>query len=168
MEIAYIINAIVMSLAVGLGLGGSTVAVGQFFAAISNGKIDESERGLMRVTYQLLRVAMGLILLAALVQFGIIYYSVQTIAFITPFFIALWITVAVLFINAVGMTYHWIPGSVGPAVQAGSWYTLGVLMALIPIGLTGFSLVQFALIYAGVILLAIAALNIVMSHLRAS
>lgn len=166
MEIAYIIDVILMSVAVSLGVGCSTVAIIQFFVAISDGTIDASERRLMGVVYILLRVAMVAILVTLLVQGGLFYSILKDFTFVTPFYLALWTAVAVLFINAIGMTLHWIPSSLGPAIQAGTWYTLGVLLALVPLGLIGFPYLQFVLAYLGILFLAIAVVNVVMNHLR--
>ncbi len=166
MEIAYIISMIVMSFAVSLGVGCSTVAVTQFFAAIKDGGINEAERKMLGVVYFLLRVAMAGILLTMIAQGAIVYYISGNFLFISPFFMALYTVVGVLFLNAIGMTWRLIPSSLGPAIQASSWYSLGFLMALVPLGLTAFTYTQFLLVYAGVMLITIAALNILMGYLR--
>ncbi len=166
MEIIYIISMIVMSFAVSLGVGSSTVAITQFFVAIKDGGINEAERKMLGVVYILLRVAMVGILLTLLAQGSIVYYISGNFLFISPFFLAAYTVVAVLFLNAIGMTMRLIPSSLGPAIQASSWYSLGMLMALVPLGLTAFTFTQFALVYAGVVLITIAALNIIMSRVK--
>lgn len=166
MEIAYIINAIVLSFAISLGVGSSTIAIAQFFASISDGGIEPAERRLLGVVYVILRVAMAAILLTLLIQGGIIYYMTGSLLTISPFFLAVYTAVAVLFLNAIGMTFRYVPSSIGPAVQAGSWYTLGLLFALVPLGLTGFTYLQFVLVYAGVAVLAVAVVNVLMNRLK--
>lgn len=160
MEIIYIIAAIGQSFGVSLGVGSSTIAVVQFFKAIADGNIDESERRIMGVGYTVLRVAMGLILVSTTIHGVILYYFVGLgSAYFTPFFVGLWLVLGVIFLNALAMTKHWIPSSLGPAIQAGSWYTMGLMFALLPLGLISFTFTQFVLVYAGVVCLAIAIIN---------
>lgn len=166
MEITYIINAVLMSVAVSLGVGGSTVAITQFFVAISDGEIDQTERKMMGAVYTLLRVAMAAILVTLVIQAVVFYFLLGNFDFISPFMLSLWTAVGVLFANAIGMTWHWVPSKLGPAIQASSWYTLGVLLALIPLGQVSFAYTQFLLVYAGAILLAVASLNLLMNHLK--
>lgn len=165
MEIAYILNAVMMAVAVSLGVGCSTVAITQFFVAISDGDINQDERKMMGVVYILLRVAMVGILLTLIIQAGFFYYLTKSLNFISPVLLSLWTVVGVLFLNAIGMTLHWVPSKIGPALQASSWYTLGVLFALIPLWQWQFIYLKFLLVYVGVVLLTIAAVNIVMTHL---
>ncbi|MEX0913171.1 MAG: hypothetical protein WDZ56_01430 [Candidatus Paceibacterota bacterium] len=165
MEILYIISAVLQSFAISAGVGSSTIAVTQFFSAINDGKIDESERRMMGVTYAVLRIAMGLILVSTAVQGVIIYYyGGMGTEYFNPFSVGVWTVIAVLFLNALAMTKHWLPSTLGPGIQAGSWYTLGMMFAFIPLGLTNFTFVQFLLGYAGMICLAVAIVNGVMSY----
>ncbi len=61
-----------------------------------------------------------------------------------------------------------MPSKFGPGIQAGSWYTLGITFALIPLGLVAFSYQQFFLAYAGAMVLAIALVNIIMNYQKSS
>lgn len=167
MEIIYIINIIVLTVAVSLGVGCSTVALSQFFVSISDGGIDASERRMLGVVYILLRIAMVAILLTLLIQAGIIYKITGDYLFISPYFQAFYTAVAVLYVNAIGMTMRYIPSSVGPAIQATSWYTLGILTALVSLNLAGFTYMEFLLVYVGAIILVMAGLNILMRQLKA-
>lgn len=162
-EIAYIAVAILQSIAVSLGVGSSTIAITQFFSAIADGNIDETERRMMGVVYFVLRIAMVSIALTSLVQAGIIYKFIGA-EYLNPFTIGLWVIIAVLFINAVLMTKRLMPSKFGPGIQAGSWYSLGILFSIVPLGLTNFTNVQFALAYAGIVVLTIAIVNGVMSY----
>lgn len=166
MEIVYIINTILQSFAISLGVGSSTIAIVQFFVAIKDGNISDEERKMMGVVYFILRLAMGVILFTTLVQVGLFYYLVGDWSFISPFMMAIWTVVGVIFLNAIAMTLHYMPSKFGPAIQAGSWYSLGFLIALIPLGLITFTYVQFAAAYAGVLLLSIATVNTVMMKLK--
>lgn len=167
MEIIYVVTAILQSFGVSLGVGSSTMAIFQFFSAIADSKIEEGERRVMGVTYKILRVAMGLILAATMIQAVILFYVIGLgTAYFTAFTAGLWLILGVLFLNAVGMTKHWIPSSIGPSIQAGSWYALGLLFALIPLGLTFFSFTQFILVYLGMLLLATAIVNSMMTQMK--
>ena len=163
METAYIVVSVLQTIAVSLGVGSSTAAVTQFFVAIANGKIEEGERRIMGVVYILLRVAMGLILMTTLAQAAILY-NVIALRYINPFTVGIWTIIAVLYINAILMTLHWMSSRFGPGIQAGSWYTLGITFALVPLGLTDFTYQQFFLAYAGMVILGTAIVNGIMSY----
>lgn len=165
MEMTYIIVSILQTISVSLGVGCSTTAVTQFFFAIADGKIDEGERRIMGVVYILLRVAMALILITTLIQAAILY-KVMGMNYVNPFTVGIWSATIVLYINAILMTLHWMPSKFGPGIQAGSWYTLGITFALIPLGLVSFSYQQFFLAYAGAMVLGIALVNLIMSYQR--
>lgn len=166
MEILFALLFVLMSVAVSLGVGCSTVAIINFFTAIADGKIDESERHMMGSTYVLLRIAMVLILCtyAGLWLFGAI--GVATTLYATTTSIAVAILVSVLYTNAILMTYRIMPSTFGPAIQAGSWYTLGVVMALASISITSYSLPVFLLGYACVVTLAVSLVNLGMTYLK--
>ncbi|MCB9819310.1 hypothetical protein H6789_01180 [Candidatus Nomurabacteria bacterium] len=172
METAIIIViAVLQSIGVSLGVGSSTIAITQFFIAINDGKIDKAERRMMEVAYIVLRVAMGLILVTALAHMAIVWYvlDLQGLAieqYWNTFTLALWVIIAVLFTNAFAMTKHWVPSTLGPGIQGGSWYTLGILFALVSIGVNSFTVMQFLLAYAGMVCLFIAVVNGVMACQR--
>jgi hypothetical protein len=166
MEMIYMIDMLLLSIAVSLGVGCSTVAITQFLVALKDGEVDQTERKMLGVVYILLRVAMVAILATLLVQAGIIYYITGSFLFVSPFFLALYSAVAVLYLNAIGMTMHWIPLNLGPAFQATSWYTLGILMALVSLNLIDFNYLEFVLVYVGAGILVAAGLNLVMRRLR--
>jgi hypothetical protein len=163
MEIIIVLVAIIQSMAISLGVGSSTLAIINFFVAIADGKIDPQERAMMGIVYTVLRVAMVLILLTALVLTGI-NYSIAGLAYFNPFVLAVWTVIGVLYLNAFLMTKHVMPSNIGPGLQAASWYTLGVLMTLIPLGLDGFDYFEFVIGYAAGIALALAIVNGIMSY----
>lgn len=163
MEMIIVLVAILQSIAISLGVGCSTLAITNFFVAIADGKIDENERKMMGVVYIVLRVAMILILTTTTV---LSMYAYATPGSFTTVTAAIWTLVAVLFGNAVLMTKHIMPSNIGPALQAGTWYTLGVTMSLIPLGLSSFSYFQFIVGYAAAVALAIAIVNGMMSYLK--
>lgn len=165
MSIFLTLAAIIKSFAISLGVGSSTLAITSFFVAISDGRIDDTERRMMGVVYIVLRVAMVLILLTTLILLSVQYAATGFSEISTFNFAQLFVTL-VLFINAMLMTAHLIPSNFGPAIQAGNWYTLGTLAALVPLQLTNFTAIQFVLAYITWLVLAIGIVNGVMAILR--
>lgn len=165
MEMIIIFVAILQSVAISLGVGCSTLAIVNFFVAIADGKIDETERRMMGVVYIVLRVAMVLILVTTAL---LTLYNFSTVgnSYITPFILGLWTLIGVLYLNAILMTKHIMPSTVGPALQASSWYSMGVLMSLVPLSLSGFSYFEFIFGYAAAIALATALVNGTMATLK--
>ena len=153
-----IIVALLQSIAVALGVGNSTSAITQFFVALSDGTIDATERKMMQITYVLLRIAMGIIFITTGIL-TIIQYGIYGASYFTPFVIGFWLLIFILFINAFLMTIHIMPATFGPALQAASWYTMGILMALFSLGLYEFSFVQFSIGYGSMIVFATCLVN---------
>jgi hypothetical protein len=85
---------------------------------------------------------------------------------LSPIAIGQCIAIAVLFINAMLMTAHIVPSTIGPGLQAGSWYTLGTLIALQAQGVTEFTLLVFFLAYVSWLVLAVGIVNGVMAFLK--
>ena len=152
-EIIFKFALIFQASSIALGVGSSTLAISSFLTALYDDKIDEGERRMLGVIYAALRVAMvGIVLTTA------------TLYFIDPVFfgafgVYMWVLIGVLFANAVAMTKHWISPKYGPAIQAGTWYTLGFMatihmFSLFVVGWSGF----FAL-YAGDVLFAYVVVN---------
>jgi hypothetical protein len=158
--------AILQSFAISLGVGSSTLAITNFFVAIADGTIDETERRMMGVVYVVLRVAMVAILVTTFLLI-VLDNAMTGLANFTTFTVALIVALAVLYINAILMTLHLMPSTFGPAVQAGSWYTLGTLMALKGLDMTDFTLLQFLMGYMTWVVLAIGIVNGVMAILKA-
>jgi hypothetical protein len=165
MTFCLFILSIFQSLAISLGVGSSTLAITNFFVAIADGKIDDTERRMMGVVYVVLRVAMILILLTTvlLISYEIHKYGVVSLL---PFHWGQLLVLTVLFVNALLMTVHLVPTTFGPAIQAGSWYTLGVMNSLYALGLSSFTATQFFLGYATGLMLAIAIVNGIMAAIR--
>lgn len=165
MEITVTIMTILQSFGISLGVGASTIAIVNFFVALADGKIEETERNLMGVTYVILRVAMVAILFTTL-YIGVAQNALVGGEYFTPFVIAMWLIIAVLYANAILMTLHIMPSTFGPAIQAGSWYTLGMLLSLESVNLTGFTFMQFIIGYACAIAFAVAIVNGTMAYLK--
>lgn len=165
MEIIFVLTVLLQSMAISLGVGSSTLAIINFFVAIADGTIDAQERKLMGVVYIVLRVAMVLILITTLVH-AALHIANSSLPYITSFVGALWTLIAVLYMNSFLMTKHIMPSKFGPALQASTWYTLGIIMALIPIGLDGFTYIQFLIGYIAAVVLAITVVNGLMQYLK--
>lgn len=165
MEILFISATLLQSMFVSLGVGASTLAVLNFLVAIKDGVIDLSERAILGMIYIVLRVAMVGILLTTMVQ-AMVLYSVYGMDYYTPVATGAWILIGVLFLNAILMTLHVMPSKFGPAIQAGSWYTLGILSALVSVRMTDFTLTQFILGYITMVLIAVVIINGAMQYLK--
>ena len=135
MEIVYNLVAVAFATGVSLGVGSSTLAILNFFAAIRDGHIDETERNMMGIVYVVLRVAMGIILCTTIMKIAILSMATGSFSY-TPHDVISWVVIAVLFANAWLMTKHIMPSTFGPALQAGSWYMLGFLVSLLTIDVT--------------------------------
>lgn len=160
-----IIASVAQGIAISIGVGSSTMAIINFFAAISDGVIDAAERRMMGLVYYVLRVAMVAILLTMLALFTAEIMTTGTLQ-LSTFTVALIILVSVLYTNAILMTLRIMPSTLGPSLQASSWYTMGVMASLNSLGLVTFGLLEFVLGYASVILLATALVNGVMAIVK--
>lgn len=167
MTLITILTSIFQVFSVSLGVGSSTLAITNFFVAIADGKIDETERRMMGVVYVVLRIAMVAILITTLILFVLDFMQAGNLSALSDFTYAFLIPLTVLFINAVLMTLHLMPSTFGPSIQAGSWYTLGTLMALKSLGITDFSLTIFLLAYVTWLVLATSIVNGIMAILKA-
>lgn len=157
---------ILQTFSISLGVGSSTLAVVNFFVAIADGVIDETERKMMGVVYIVLRVAMVLILTTTILLLAYEYSSAGIMS-LSAFSLSQIIVLVALYTNAVLMTYRLMPSTFGPAIQAGSWYTLGTLSGLQLLGYTSFTLPLFIMSYITGIILAISVINGIMAILKA-
>ena len=154
------------SFAISLGVGASTLAILNFFAAIADGTIDPTERRMMGIVYVVLRVAMVLILVTTLFLI-VAEQASNNIGALSAFAFGPLTALAILFSNAILMSLHWMPSTFGPALQAGSWYTLGTLAALKSLQLTNFTYFEFLLGYLAWIVLAVGVVNGAMAWMKA-
>jgi len=156
---------VLQSIFISLGVGSSTLAIINFFAAIADGTIDETERRMMGIVYVVLRVAMVGILLTVLYSLTELYLA----SGLTAMTSLLWAQCAVLVVlygNAILMTKRLMPSTFGPGIQAGSWYTLGIMAALALQGVTQYSILQFSLGYIAMLVLAVSMVNGTMAYLK--
>ena len=160
-----LLAGIFQSIFISLGVGSSTLAITNFFAAIADGTIDETERRMMGLVYIVLRVAMVGILIATIALHAPVVLAAG-LAGMTTFMWAQWVVLLVLYGNATLMTKRLMPSTFGPGLQAGSWYALGIMMALALQGVTQYTLLQFVLGYVAVLVLAVGSVNGVMAYLK--
>lgn len=165
MEILILIATVAQGVAISLGVGTSTMAIVNFFAAIADGKIDEAERRMMGLVYFVLRVAMVVIMLTMLALFTAEVMTTGTIA-LTTFAVSTIVLVCTLYANAILMTKRVMPSTVGPALQASTWYTLGIMASLNSLGLVTFGILPFLLGYASAVVLAVAIVNGIMAIMK--
>lgn len=157
---------VIQSFSISLGVGGSTLAILNFFSAIADGKIDDTERRMMGIVYVVLRLAMILILFSTIALFFVQYQISGPHSFVTLQYGQLF-ALSILFINAIMMTAHLIPSTFGPAIQAGNWFTLGFLESIEPLNIAHFTPLQFILAYITWIILSIAIVNGAMALMKA-
>lgn len=167
MELIYILIAYVQTLSISLGVGCSTVAVINYIVALRDGTIDNSERSIMGATYILLRISMGLILLTLIFQ-ALFHFVEFGYSYLQSFVLSVWTVVFILYINAVLMTKHLIPGVIGPGVQAATWYMLGTLLFFSSTQLTGFTYTTYMIIYVIFIILSISLIYIAVLRTKRS
>jgi len=144
---------ILQSIFISLGVGSSTLAILNFFSAIKDGNIDQTERRMMGIVYFILRVSMVGILVTTLALLAPILTS--DVSMLANVSIAQLIIIAVLFANAALMTMRKMPAKYGPGIQAGSWYTLGIIAALQLQGLVDYSVTDFIIGHILVMVVAI-------------
>jgi hypothetical protein len=167
MELIVLFVAVIFSFATSLGVGSSTIAIANFFVAIADGRIEPDERKMMGVVYIILRVAMVALFITLSILTAYNTYHLGAAAF-TPLLFAQWTVLAVLYGNAILMTLRIMPSTFGPAIQAGSWYTLGTMAALLPLGMATFTYGQFVLGYIVMIVMATGLVNGLMAVLKSA
>ena len=165
MEILNLMLMVLQGTAISLGMGASTIAICNFFVAITDGTIDAVERKMMGVVYIVLRVAMVLILLTTILLI-LLTSSSAGMSSLSAFTVAQILVIVVLFLNSFLMTKRIMPSSIGPALQASSWYTLGIMSTLV--GIVGVSVMlgMFMLWYCAAIVVALITVNGVMGYLK--
>lgn len=165
MEIILLLAVILQSAGISLGMGGSTLAISNFFVAIADGTIDPAERKMMGVVYVVLKVALGLIFVTTTYLIGSALTTVE-LGSVATFLFAQLLIAFVLLLNSILMTKRIVPSSLGPAIQAGSWYTLGILTTLVGMLDMKITMGLFLLWYATAIVVAILVVNGIMRYLR--
>jgi len=151
MDISQIIIGLLYGMVVSLGVGSSTLALTFYLLALRDGVIDEAERAHLGIVYVVLRVVMVLVLILLAVRTMIGGFFGEYIWFT-------WLLVGVLYGNATLMTLHKMSMKIGPALQASTWYALGISTLLLPLS---FRFSIYAISYICFILISIIAIEIV-------
>ena len=165
METIILILKILQTMGISLGVGTSTMAVTLFFLAIRDGEISRDERAYLGVVYTVLRVAMGIILVTSAL-IAALGFSTEALTMFTSYFSVQVLLIAVLFVNAFLMTIHMMPSTFGPAIQASSWYSLGILAAMYGQGITNINILVFLFAYLTLIFFAVSFINAMMAYLK--
>ena len=134
-----------------LGTGGATIAEVQVNIALKDGRVDASERALMHANYWMIRLGLALIILSGIVLVWTLYQSGETWALTSAKILTKEIITAVIILNAVAMTYRFVPLWLAAAVSFTSWWGATLL------GLTGrlpFTLVEYLFGYVVAIFVA--------------
>lgn len=159
MDITLTALLLVHSNALALGIGSSTIAIAGFLTAIGDGKFDPSERRIMGVVYISLRIAMVLIALTSLL------IELYQPGFFGWFSTPMWIMTGILYLNALLMTKHWISPKLGPAIQAGTWYSFGFIITIYAFNLGTLTLNEFLTFFGADLIAAILIVNACMAYL---
>lgn len=154
------LTLILQSLAIGLGVGSSTLAIINFFVAIWDGKIDPNERKMMGIVYIVLRVAMVVILLASTTTTLLMYITDKPFE---TYHAVEWTLLFILFTNSILMTKHLLPSAFGPAIQSSAWYSLGIFATIYLIG-WNFTYIQFSIFYLTLFFIAVSVINLTMIY----
>jgi hypothetical protein len=165
MTALFFIGSLLKVIATALGVGASTLSITNYFVAVSDGFIDEDERRILGIAYVILRIAMVMIFVVMITQLCLTY-GVVGFGDISAYSLGQLIIVFVLFLNTLLMAAYVVPNTIGPAIQAGSWYALGAFLALELEGLSNFSFLQFVLGYLAWLTLAIAIVNLTLAILK--
>lgn len=132
MFLTFSILEVLSGVGLSLGVGASTFALVFFFQSMRSAGFKAAARPLQHVVYTVLRVAMVVVLLAEAGKAALYLMSgasLLELAAVDPLLL-MWTLIGVLYANAILMTFHYMPMWAGPAIQATSWYALGVLVAL--------------------------------------
>ncbi|MDA8596708.1 hypothetical protein N9L26_00010 [Candidatus Pacebacteria bacterium] len=158
MEILTALMIIVYNIAISLGVGASSIVIASFVVALWDKNISADERAMLGVIYVTLRIAMVAILL-----------TVAYLSYLNPEFSSvtqyIWALLIVLYGNAILMTLHKISSKIGPALQAATWYTLGTIVTVDLFSLYEVTWLNFGILYAVFIAVAIAVVNAFMKYI---
>ena len=144
---------------VALGVGASSLAITSFLTALYDGEVDVSERRMLKVIYWALRWSMVMI---AVVLAVLQWWWPNTLIGESY----LWVLIVILYVNAMLMTEHLIPVSLGPALQAATWYTLGFMITIELFNLAPLTLTLFGVLYLADIVFFVVLVNVGLWWLR--
>jgi len=150
---------VLQTFSISLGVGCSTVAIVSFLA-MAGKRMDRQTSGfLLHIVFTLLRVAMVAILV---VTAGLAVYAWDGTYFTTST-ILLWSFIFILYLNALLMTIHVMPRSIGPGLQAATWYSMGIFTAAPMLG-NSLSLVTLLMLYGSFVVGAVTLINVIIAR----
>jgi len=159
MEIIYDVLVVWLMSSVALGVGASSLAITSFLTALYDGEVDVSERRMLKVIYWALRWSMVMI---AVVLAVLQWWWPNTLIGESY----LWVLIVILYVNAMLMTEHLIPVSLGPALQAATWYTLGFMITIELFNLAPLTLTLFGVLYLADVVFFVVLVNVGLWWLR--
>ncbi|MES2749481.1 MAG: hypothetical protein V4606_03740 [Patescibacteria group bacterium] len=165
MELLIMLAIILQGTGIALGMGGSTLAISNFFVAIADGTIDPGERKMMGVVYVVLKIALALIFVTT----GYLILSALSTVDVASVATYLWAQLLVAFVlllNSILMTKRIMPSTMGPGIQAGSWYTLGILTTVVGMLDINITMSMFLVWYVTALVVALLVVNGVMKYLK--
>jgi len=133
MSTFFTIVNILHDMGITFGVGASTFALTFYINALMDGVIDTSEKRFLHVVYVLLRLGMTLItlaLLSTLVAVWVLSGAAPVELFQSPLYAMEWTLMGIIIINALLMTAHKMPMSIGPVLAGGSWYSFFLVSSL--------------------------------------
>lgn len=110
-----------------LGVGGATFAEVFQRRALRDGKIDESEGGLLSLTYGMLRVGTIVLVLSGFGYFLLLRFGGRGAILYEPRVWAKLILTAVILVNAILMQTRKLPVWIGGSISIVSWYAALVI-----------------------------------------
>jgi hypothetical protein len=120
---------VAQSLSLSLGVGAATLALLHFFSAIKDGVVDDTERRMIGLSHQVLKVVLTLLLGTSVYLVageynarGLLGLSEETYFFLTLLFI--------LFGLQLLMNARLVSTTLGPALQVGTWWALATFAVL--------------------------------------
>ncbi|MBI4407537.1 MAG: hypothetical protein HY565_03505 [Candidatus Kerfeldbacteria bacterium] len=110
-----------------LGVGGETLGSIFYFRALRDGNINPTESEFLRVSFQVLRVGLILLVISGFGYFLNMRFSEHTAYIFEPRLIAKLSLVVILLGNALLLHMHKIPMWIGGAISITSWYAALIL-----------------------------------------
>lgn len=118
------IISLIFQTGLSIGVGASTLALTLYIIALSDGKINASERHMLGGVYVLLRIGM------VLIAFGLVLsFMFETVARDLQYALQ-WAMLGALVTNALMMAHNKISMSFAPALQGATWYSLFFITVL--------------------------------------
>ena len=110
-----------------LGVGGATFIEVFLNKSLSDGKMDETEKGFMKLTYTVLRTGLALSFITGLGFVALYYANGQTQRLLNPVFWAKNTIILTLVVNSVLLHYHVMKLRWGSSLSFVSWWAAALL-----------------------------------------